>query len=114
MLYLEVDGTIKLTRGDTARFTVPIDIEDERGNVIGEYVMNSEDVLVFGVKKNVKDEEYCFRKEFVGTNDIHIEPSDTKDLAFGKYKYDIQLNKYNGDIFTITDTCVFEVLTEVS
>lgn len=47
MLYIKDDGTIRLTRGDTARLTIPI-INSASND---EYVMQSGDVLFFTVKK---------------------------------------------------------------
>lgn len=113
MLYLESDGVIKLTRGDTARFTVVVDEVDADGNVVGVYQFDPDDKIIFGVKRNLKEDRYYLKKVVIGENQIVIEPSDTKDLQFGKYKYDVQLEKANGDVYTITDTSTFEILTEV-
>lgn len=45
MLYIKDDGTIRLTRGDTARLTIPI-INSTSND---EYVMQSGDVLFFSL-----------------------------------------------------------------
>lgn len=47
MLYVLDDGTIRLTRGDTARFTIPI-TNETNGE---EYTMQSGDILQLTVKK---------------------------------------------------------------
>lgn len=111
MLYVdEKDHSIKLTRGDTARFNVSI-----ASTISGEYYeIQSEDILTMTVKKSVKDELFCFQKTVTGSTLLHIEPADTKNLTFGKYVYDIQLNKANGDIYTVVEPATFEVLKEVT
>lgn len=109
MLKVTLNGSVSLTRGDTAYLTVPMVFEDS-----GEpYEMGTADTLTLSVKKTVKDTEFAFRKIVVGDNTFHIKPEDTADLPFGKYKYDIQLDTENGDVFTVTDISTFEVLPEV-
>ena len=103
-----IGNAIELTRGDTAYLTVPITIEDMP------YTMSADDTLTFSVKQNVKEEAYCFQKVTKGNNVIHIEPSDTKSMEFKKYKYDVQLNRANGDVFTVVPPDTFEVLSEVT
>lgn len=108
MLYID-GNNIKLTRGDTAYLTVPITMDNGE-----EYTIQNGDTLVMSVKRNVNDAEYCFQKFVQSDNTIHIEPDDTALMSFGKYKYDIQLNKADGDVFTLIDVAVFEVLAEVT
>ena len=50
MLYVNSDGTIRLTRGDTARLEVQIKNDLTNGN----YEMTSEDILRFTIKKKRK------------------------------------------------------------
>lgn len=66
MLYIKDDGTIRLTRGDTARLTIPI-INSANND---EYIMQSCDVLFFTVKKSAKDTNYLFQKKLTGTNSM--------------------------------------------
>lgn len=110
MLYIKDDGTIRLTRGDTARLTIPI-INSASND---EYVMQSGDVLFFTVKKSAKDANYLFQKESTGTNSIHIKPEDTENLSFGKYKYDVQLTTAFGDVYTIIEPAMFEIMEEIT
>ena len=79
MLYVEVDNTIRLTRGDTAYLEIPIvnDITKE------EYVISPDDTLTFSVKRSVKDTNVCFSKTIRGANIIHITPDDTRQCEFG-------------------------------
>ena len=109
MLYID-DKTIKLTRGDTARLTVPI--INLANN--GEYTMESGDILYFTVKKTAKDSDFLFQKSITGSNSIHIRPEDTADLSFGKYKYDVQLTTATGDVYTVIEPSTFEVMEEIT
>lgn len=108
MLYVNSDGTIRLTRGDTARLTVSIanDLTQES------YAMSKGDSLTLTVK--VRSKEFVFQKKVLGSNSFIIDPSDTKDASFGKYKYDVQLNTESGDVYTIIEPSTFEILTEVT
>lgn len=110
MLYIETDGTIRLTRGDTARLNVQIT------NQIGEdeYTIDANDTLTFSVKKSVSESEYVLQKTIVGSGAFHIEPRDTSELAYGKYKYDVQLTTASGDVYTIIEPSTFELLKEVT
>lgn len=109
MLYID-DKTIKLTRGDTARLTVPI--VNLANN--GEYTMESGDILYFTVKKTAKDTDFLFQKSVTGSNSIHIRPEDTAALSFGKYKYDVQLTTATGDVYTVIEPSTFEVMEEIT
>lgn len=109
MLYID-DKTIKLTRGDTARLTVPI--VNLANN--GEYTMESGDILYFTIKKTAKDSDFLFQKSVTGSNSIHIRPEDTADLSFGKYKYDVQLTTATGDVYTVIEPSTFEVMEEIT
>lgn len=109
MLYID-DKIIKLTRGDTARLTVPI--INLANN--GEYTMESGDILYFTVKKTAKDTDFLFQKSVTGSNSIHIRPEDTADLSFGKYKYDVQLTTATGDVYTVIEPSTFEVMEEIT
>lgn len=110
MLYISDDGTIQLTRGDTARLSVGI--ENELTNE--PYAIRSGDILTFSVKKTVKDSEYCFQKKITGTDLFKIEPEDTSTLAFGDYKYDIQIDTEDGDRYTVLGPATFKLLAEVT
>lgn len=110
MLYIETNGEIRLTRGDTARLSISIanELTEE------EYIMAEDDTLTFTVKKRAKDPEYIIQKVSTGSNSFHLEPSDTKELNFGSYIYDVQLNKSNGDVYTVVEPTAFQILQEVT
>ena len=109
MLYVKRDGSIELTRGDTARFTV--DIIDDESQV---YTMRSEDELVFTVKDDIDDIEPVIQKIVTGDNMIHIKPEDTSGLDFGNYIYDVELRMENGDVYTIIEKNTFKLREEVT
>lgn len=104
------DGTIKLTRGDTARFTVPI-INETDGK---EYIMQEGDTLALSIKQSVNDAELLMQKVLTGQNTFHIEPNDTANMKFGHYKYDVQLTTAGGDVYTVITPKLFEILEEVT
>lgn len=110
MLRIESDGTVKLTRGDTARLTV--NVKNETNNK--EYLVEAGDTLTLSVKKSVKDEDPAFQKVIKGENTFHIIPKDTQHLAFGKYKYDVQLTTSSGDVYTVIEPKTFEIMEEVT
>ncbi len=110
MLYIEDDNKIRLTRGDTARFKIPIT------NLVnnGEYVMSASDILHFTVKKSSKDDAFLFQRTSVGSNLIHIRPEDTGNLPFGKYKYDVEIDTESGDVYTVIEPTIFEIMEEIT
>lgn len=109
MLIVSKNGEIRLTRGDTARFTVAVTNDEGKA-----YEIQKDDILTLSVKKDVKDVEYALQKEITGSDTFHIEPSDTAGLEFGKYKYDVQIKQAGGDIYTVIAPTEFEILKEVT
>lgn len=108
MLIVSKYGEINLTRGDTARLTV--DITDSEGRA---YEVKEDDILTLTVKKNYEDTEPLIQKKVTGSNLFHIEPGETKGLAFGKYMYDVQLTTADGDNYTVVADSVFNITREV-
>lgn len=109
MLTVSRYGEIGLTRGDTARLTVSI--TNDAGE---EYEIQPEDTLTLSVKKAVTDAEYALQKTVKGANLFYIEPKDTAGLAFGKYKYDVQVTTAEGEVYTVIAPSTFEILQEVT
>jgi hypothetical protein len=104
------DGSIELTRGDTAYLNV--EITDDTGKA--EYAMQPGDTLTLSVKKQYTDAKPCIQKIITDGKLFHIEPSDTSGLEFGKYKYDVQLTTESGDVFTVIGPETFEIKAEVT
>ena len=109
MLYVEQNGTIRLTRGDTARLIVPIENELTHQS----YDMLSTDILKLTIKKTVKDYVPLVQKVVTGSNVFHILPADTRKLDFGKYVYDVELTT-GMDVYTVIEPSCFEVMKEVT
>lgn len=109
MLKVLSNGEIQLTRGDTARFTVNLDNEVTKEP----YEVQSDDVVTFTVKNEYEDETPLIEKKVIGSANIHIKPEDTKGLAFGKYKYDVQVTTADGDNYTPIADKVFNITKEV-
>lgn len=109
MLIVNSDNSIELTRGDTARLTVPI--TDDSGAA---YEMQLTDTLIMTVKHSVADEDYAFQKIVTGSNVIHIKPNDTADLDFGKYVYDVELRISEDDVYTVIEKTIFKIREEVT
>lgn len=110
MLYVESNGTIRLTRGDSARFKVTIQQPDEND----EYIIQPGDTLRMTVKKSTDDTHSLVRKVVVGASTFYFEPTDTEHLAYGKYKYDVELTTESGDVYTVIEPTTFELLQEVT
>lgn len=110
MLNVNSNGSVQLTRGDSAEFIVTIVNKD----LDEEFEMREGDRLTFSVKRNVKAYDYAFQKTVVGTNIIPIEPADTTGLEFAKYTYDVQLTTVEGKVFTIIPPTTFEITAEVT
>lgn len=97
---------IFLTRGDTLKVTVKI-LQGEE-----EYTPQEGDSVRFALKKTTSDEEPLILRDIpTDTLVLKLNPEDTKGLDFGKYKYDIELTKANGDVDTFIGPEWF-ILTE--
>lgn len=103
-----VDGTkITMTRGDTVRIQVAIDIDGE------EYTPQEGDVVRFAAKKAWTDEEPCILITIPNdTLVLTIEPNDTKELEFGAYNYDLQITFANGDVATFVTKAKLKIEEE--
>lgn len=105
-----VSGTmITLTRGDT--FTASITITDSSGNpytpVVGDHIR-------FAMKSDYEDEAPLLIKDIpIDTMILVIESSDTKNLEFGKYVYDIELTKATGEVDTFITKATLKLTEEV-
>lgn len=110
MLSVSETGTISLTRGDTARFSISI----RNGITFEDYEIQPEDILVMTIKKKVKDKDALVQKTIIGSNVFHLLPTDTQQLDFGRYVYDVQITTSNLDVYTIIGPCSFVVLKEVT
>lgn len=110
MLYVENDNTIRLTRGDTAKLVISITSDTTND----EYTIEDTDTLTFTVRRKTCDPEILIQKTVTGTGSIDLEPSDTDGMCPTAYVYDVQLDKTNGDVFTVIPPTTFRLLPEVT
>lgn len=110
MLKVSKDGSIKLTRGDSACLVVPIELEDS-GTA---YEMQPGDVLKLSLKISKNDNEPVLQKVVTGSNVFYIKPDDTKKLEFKKYKYDVEITTESGEVYTVIPYNTFEITAEVT
>lgn len=113
-----IEGTkISLTRGDT--FETLVSMKYKNGT---SYTPQAGDVIRFAMKtpkmttgkKEYMDKTPLIQK--VIPNDtliLALEPSDTKNLSFGDYKYDIEITFSNGKVCTFIDDADFILTPEV-
>lgn len=108
MLKVDKNGIIHLTRGDTAHFIVEIAHND------GVYEPERGDELTFSVKKSTRAEDFIIQKKFKPAEVLVLNPEDTKNVGFGRYIYDVQLSKHNGEIYTIVEPTYFYIKEEIT
>ena len=102
------DTDIRLTRGDTAFLSVEL-FDDS-----GKYDLKTGDKLELSAKKSINDTSYSIH--ITANNDavFTFNPSDTANLAYGSYLYDIQLTLANGDIFTVIPLSHIVICEEIT
>ena len=107
---MKVDGTnLSMTRGDSETITISCEAKP----------FQEGDVIRFTVKKDVFSKAKEMEKVVTvftegGKAIIEIHPEDTKGMAFGRYRYDVQLTTAAGNVTTIvkpSDFCLTEEVT---
>ena len=108
-MYKVENNTITLTRGDSFYSEIEIKNPDK-----SDYTPQEGDSIRFALKKHYTDPEPLIVKN-IPTDSLllALEPDDTKELPFGRYVYDIELTKANGDVDTFIYEEVFELAKEV-
>lgn len=107
-MYSVSKTTISMTRGDTVRIQLALTEPDGEA-----YVPTEGDEIRFAATPKWGTET-CVRIDVpTDTLLLEIQPSDTKQLAFGDYWYDIQLTRANGDVDTFVDRAKLVVKEEV-
>lgn len=102
-------NVITLTRGDSA--SIQVVITDGYGVP---YTPAAGDVVRFAVKKRYTDTATLINITIPNeTLVLDIAPSDTKNLKFGAYKYDIQLTTAGGTVDTFIDRGTLLITEEV-
>lgn len=104
----EQTQNIRITRGDSGLAESELYMD----GVL--YEMQEGDTISLGVKADYDDVECIFQKD-VHENPAVFEfiPSDTKNLEFGTYYYDVQFVAANGFTVTYLEKKKFKVTEEV-
>ena len=110
MLYISKVGVIRLTRGDTADFSISVQNEVSKDS----YEIQAGDTFRFTVKESSEDTDIVLQKVLNGLDSFTIEPDDTKSLEYGDYVYDVELTTEDGDVYTIIPPSRFTIMEEVT
>lgn len=108
MAYKIRRNRIQLVRGDT--FRAKLTLKDKAGNI---YIPSADDEVLFTVKRNALTNQILVQKR-VENSEVVLEPSDTENLNFGSYVYDVQVVLANGNKDTVIQANIFELLPEVT
>lgn len=101
------NNNIKLTRGDTA--VLNLSVTDAAGDTY-DY---SSDLTQFTVKRNCVTEDIVLQKTFNGTS-IELEPSDTNNLNYGIYRFDVKVITPEDKVYTVIEDHDFVLTNEVN
>lgn len=102
------DNNIRMIRGDSGVFN--ISITDINGRNVE---LTDSDVLTFTLRRTVRNPTIVLQKTITdGT--LTINPSDTQDMPFGSYVYDVELKRADGYTDTIIPPHEFLLLEEVT
>lgn len=103
---------LEVVRGSTV--TLAIHVTDVAGN---DYVLQSGEKIIFGVKKKPTDEVILFTKTSTiiegDVYKIEIEPADTIDLECGKYYFDVGMQS-GEKYFNIIEPSLFMLEANVT
>lgn len=102
------NNAIYLTRGDTAKLSLTI--TDEEGKP---YVIQDTDTVLFTIKRTTSDKDVVLQKRAVDST-IYITAAETEPLAYGTYKYDVELRKDDGTVSTVIVPSPFVLCEEVT
>ena len=107
-MYKVRQNDISLTRGDT--MTLKLALKMDTGE---EYKPKTDDTILFTVKKNVNDKAVIIQKTAVNGY-IAVQPSETENLAYGNYCYDVELRSADGSVMTVITPHLFRICEEVT
>ena len=104
-------NSLAMVRGDTEAITVSL-TEDGVAKPL-----TTGDTVYMTVKRSVNKTEKVLQKIITAFTDgkalISIAPTDTADLSFGDYVYDIQINLSDGTVKTVVSS-TFTIMPEVT
>ena len=105
----KINGTtITLTKGDSFYCQIAL---KKNGTA---YTPQEGDVIRFAMKQSVYDTTPAISKVIPNeTLILNLLPSDTKQMAVGKYIYDLEITFANGDVDTFINQAEFDLVPEV-
>ena len=113
----KVDGTsVYLTRGDSLLLQIGITVNQQ------EYTPAAGDTIVFALKRDkmnsnrsayIDAEPLIEKSSPYDTCLLTLDPSDTAELPFGNYVYDVQITFENGRVDTFINNAKFYLVPEV-
>lgn len=99
---------IQLTRGDSAYFNIEI---TQNGGT--NYKRQDGDKLIFTIKRSYNSDFSYVQKE-IPKLALVINPSDTENLDYGTYWYDIELTTSDNSVYTVVGPARFILREEVT
>ena len=115
MLIIKENNDLWITRGDDGFLDIDFRQRDYPYDI---YDLEEGDQVMLTVRKskeqNIDDDNPILIQIPLTDNHFHISSSDTEDLDFGNYIYDIQITFSNGIINTVIGPNIFRVLPEVT
>lgn len=103
------DNTIRITKGDS--LSVGIELIDEDGY---DYKPELTDTILFTVKKSALATDILIQKQIdPETLIIDFIESDTRNLAFGDYKYEVEVVTESDDHYTVIKNAPFIIMEEL-
>lgn len=106
---------INIIRGTTNDFS--LSIEDENGE---QYTLKDGEKIIFGVKSNAENSDYDIVKTLTSADmvdnayTIKLTPTDTAELAFGRYYFDIGLQTADGNYYMVIPCSEFYIKKAVT
>lgn len=103
------NNIIKLTQGDSLVTKVTITSADGT-----EYIPVEEDSIRFALKKDYTDKKTLIVKEIPwDTCILRLDPTDTRSLPVGEYRYDIEITLSDGTVDTFIPWTKFIITEQV-
>ena len=106
MVCYESENRLEIVRGTTNAFG--ISVKNAEGEKL---VLESEQSLVFGLKRHEFDQDRVLVKKFSGSTDsgyyLELKPEDTADLQPGQYYYDIGLQQGASVFYNVVELSPF-------
>ena len=99
---------IYLTRGDSA--SLKLELKDVSGNA---YTPRTGDSIHFRLKKDVNGDLLLDKTANISTMTVELDPTDTDDLEFSMYRYEVELITSGGKHYTVIENMPFSVGVEL-